>query len=88
MHEGCVGLTVRTALHAAHRDLKLIPLHNPPTLPLDLAWSEHPTAPPTLIEAVLESAREIRDQQKWLTTTRVPDTEYHPPVRPRRRAAR
>jgi DNA-binding transcriptional LysR family regulator len=71
MHEGCVGLTVRTALHAAHRDLKLIPLQHPPTFRLDLAWSQHPTAPPALFEAVLESAREIRDHHHWLTTTGV-----------------
>jgi DNA-binding transcriptional LysR family regulator len=75
MHEGCVGLTVRTALHAAHRDLKLIPLHHPPMLPLDLAWSARPTASLALIEAVLESAREIRDHHHWLTTTAAPDTE-------------
>jgi DNA-binding transcriptional LysR family regulator len=75
MHEGCVGLTVRTALHAAHRDLKLIPLQDAPTLPLDLAWSKHPTTPWVLTDAVIESAREIRDQHHWLTPTRAPDTE-------------
>ena len=64
--EGCVGLTVRTAVQAAHRDLRLIQLHEPLSFPLDLIWrraSGGPLRP--LLAAALTTALNIRDEQQW-----------------------
>jgi DNA-binding transcriptional LysR family regulator len=65
--EGCVGFTVRTSLHAAHRDLRLLTLREPLTFPIDLIW-RNPTGTlrPTL-DAVLATARDIRGQQRTFT---------------------
>ena len=63
--EGCVGLTVRSALHAAHRELRLIALQEPLTLPLDLVWrNQTATLRPTL-KALLTTARDVRHEQAW-----------------------
>jgi DNA-binding transcriptional LysR family regulator len=64
-NEGCVGLTVRTAIHAAHRELRLLPLHEPLTLPLDLVWRSHAGTPRPALEAVLATARDVRLEQAW-----------------------
>jgi hypothetical protein len=52
--EGCVGLTARSALQAAHRRLRLLALEEPITFPLDVVWRS--PARPTL-EAVVATAR-------------------------------
>ena len=59
--EGCVGLTVGTAVHAAHRDVRLLLLEEPLTFPLDLVWR---TPRPTL-DAVITTAREVCREQGW-----------------------
>jgi hypothetical protein len=41
----CVGLAVRTAVQAAHHDLRLLALREPLTVPLDLVWRD-PTGTP------------------------------------------
>jgi hypothetical protein len=62
--EGCVGFTVRTSLHAAHRDLRLLTLREPLTFPIDLIWRNPPgTLRPTL-DALLTTAREIGRQER------------------------
>lgn len=64
--EGCVGLTVRTVLHAAHREVRLLKLREPLTFPLDLVWRNTTTG--TLrpaLAAVLTTARDVRHAQGW-----------------------
>ena len=63
--EGCVGLTVRTALHAAHRQLRLLELEQPFTLPLDLVWRHQTGTPRPTIGAVIATTREVRREQGW-----------------------
>ena len=63
--EGCVGLTVRTALHAAHRELRLIALQEPLTLPLDLVWRNQTGTLRPALEALLTTARDVRQEQAW-----------------------
>ena len=63
--EGCVGLTVRTALHAAHRELRLIALEDQVTFPVDLVWRDPNGTPRPAIEAVITTARDVREQQRW-----------------------
>jgi DNA-binding transcriptional LysR family regulator len=63
--EGCVGLTVRTAVQAAHRDVRLLSLREPLTFPLDLVWRKVTGTPRPALAAVLTTAREIRDEQGW-----------------------
>jgi hypothetical protein len=60
--EGCVGLTVRTALHATHRELCLIELEQPLTFPLNVAWRT-PTRP--VAEAVFDAIRDVRREEGW-----------------------
>jgi hypothetical protein len=43
--EGYVGLTGRTALHATHRELRLLTVEDGPTFPLDLIWLTNRHAP-------------------------------------------
>jgi DNA-binding transcriptional LysR family regulator len=63
--EGCVGLTVRTALHAAHRELRLIALEEPLTLPLDLVWRDATGTLRRPLQAVVSTARDVRRAQGW-----------------------
>ena len=63
--EGCVGLTVRTALHAAHRELRLIALEEPLTLPLDLVWRNQTGTLRPALKALLTTARDVRQEQGW-----------------------
>jgi DNA-binding transcriptional LysR family regulator len=62
--EGCVGLTVRTSVQSAHRNLRLLPLREPLTFPLDLVWARQAAVRPAL-EAVIATARDVRQQQGW-----------------------
>ncbi len=64
--EGCVGLTVRTAVQAAHRDLRLIRLHEPLSFPLDLIWRRAGGGPlRPLLAAAVTTALNVRDEQHW-----------------------
>ena len=47
LHDGCVGLTVRSAIHSSHRGLELIAVRPRMTFPLDLLW--RPGEPPPAI---------------------------------------
>lgn len=63
--EGCVGLTVRTALHAAHREVRLLKLREPLT---SRSTSYRATPPARLrpaLAAVLTTARDVRHAQGW-----------------------
>src|SRR5918994_2093603 len=46
LDDGCVGLTVRSAIHSSHRGLHLLAVEPRTTFPLDLLWREEPPAPP------------------------------------------
>jgi len=63
--ERFVGLTVRTALHAAHRDLRLLSLREPFTFPLDLVWRHQTGTRRPSLGAVLTTARHVRREQGW-----------------------
>jgi DNA-binding transcriptional LysR family regulator len=63
--EGCVGLTTRTAVHAAHRDLRLLAVEEPLTFPLDLVWRDATATPRLPLEAVVATARDVRREQGW-----------------------
>ena len=63
--EDCVGLTVRTAVQAAHRDLRLLELHEPLSFPLDLIWRNTGGPLRPVLAAVLTTALDIRDEQHW-----------------------
>jgi DNA-binding transcriptional LysR family regulator len=71
LHHGCVGLTVTSAIHSAHRDLELIALRPTATFPLDLLW--RPTGgdplPPTLGTFIALAAHVTRDEA-WSATER------------------
>lgn len=63
---GCVGLTARTAVQAAHRDVRLLGLVEPLTLPIDLTWLNATTG--TLrpaLAAAIQTALDVRDDHGW-----------------------
>ena len=45
--EGCVGITVRTALHSTHRDLRLLTIEDAPTFPLEARLAQPDWHAPT-----------------------------------------
>jgi DNA-binding transcriptional LysR family regulator len=61
--EGCVGLTVRTAVHATHRDVRLLKLDEPFTFPIELVWRDATERP--ALAAVLTTGLKVRDEQSW-----------------------
>lgn len=63
--EGCVGLTVRTALHSTHRDLRLLTLEDAPTFPLDLIWRTTTGTIRPALAALTSTARKVREEQIW-----------------------
>jgi DNA-binding transcriptional LysR family regulator len=66
VHDGCVGLTVRSAIHSTHRDMRLIELQPPATFPLDLLW--RPAASERLrpaLRALLALAAEVTRREGW-----------------------
>ena len=62
LHDGCVGLTTRSAIHSAHRDLRLIPLLPPATFALDLLWRPDTPLKPAL-RALIDLAAEVTRAQ-------------------------
>ncbi len=63
--EGCVGLTVRTALHATHRQLRLVTLQEPFTLPIDLVWRDDTGTLRPAVKAIVEVTRDLRETARW-----------------------
>ena len=63
--EGCVGLTVRTALHATHRELRLLTLEEPLNLPIDLVWYKPAGTLRPAIDAILDTAHDVRNAHGW-----------------------
>src|SRR5215207_6262638 len=67
LHDGCVGLTVRSAIHSSHRGLRLLPVEPRTTFPLDLLWRAEPgEAPRPAISAVAATAAAITEREGWL----------------------
>jgi DNA-binding transcriptional LysR family regulator len=63
--EGCVGLTVRTALHSTHRDLRLLAVDEAPTFPLELVWRNITGTLRPAVTALVTTARHVRTEQSW-----------------------
>jgi len=67
LHDGCVGLTVRSAIHSSHRGLHLLAVEPRTTFPLDLLWRAGPGEPPRpAIAAVAAIAAEVSEHEAWL----------------------
>jgi DNA-binding transcriptional LysR family regulator len=67
LHDGCVGLTVRSAIHSSHRGLHLLAVEPRTTFPLDLLWRAEPGEPPRpAIAAVAAIAAEVTEREGWL----------------------
>ena len=63
--EGCVGLTVRTSVQSAHRDVRLLQLREPFSFPLDLIWRTTGDPLRPVLDAALTTALNVRDEQRW-----------------------
>ena len=61
LHDGCVGLTVRSAIHSSHRGLHLLTVEPLTTFALDLLWLQERPA----IAAVTAVAAEVTDREGW-----------------------
>ena len=67
LHDGCVGLTVRSAIHSSHRGLHLVAVEPRTTFALDLLWREDPGGPPRpAVAAVVAVAAEVTAREGWL----------------------
>ena len=67
LHDGCIGLTVRSAIHSSHRGLHLLAVEPRTTFPLDLLWRAGPDEPPPrAIAAVAAIAAEVTEREGWL----------------------
>lgn len=64
--EGYVGLTGRTALHATHRELRLLTVEDGPTFPLDLIWRNITGTLRPVVAALVTAARDVRSEQSWV----------------------
>ena len=63
--EGCVGITVRTALHSTHRDLRLLTIEDAPTFPLELVWRNPTGTLRPAVSALVTTARQVCNEQSW-----------------------
>ena len=67
LHDGCAGLTVRSAIHSSHRGLHLLAVEPRITFALDLLWREETGEPPRpAIAAVAAVAAEVTAREGWL----------------------
>src|SRR5215208_4974284 len=67
LHDGCVGLTVRSAIHSSHRGLHLLAVEPRTTFPLDLLWRDGlGERPRPAIAAVAAIAAEVTEHEGWL----------------------
>ena len=67
LHDGCVGLTVRSAIHSSHRGLHLLAVEPRTTFPLDLLWRDRrDERPRPAIAAVAAIAAEVTEREGWL----------------------
>lgn len=67
LHDGCIGLTVRSAVHSSHRGLQLLDVDPRTTFPLDLLWRAGPDEPPRRTTAAFAAiAAEVTEREGWL----------------------
>ena len=64
--DGCVGLTVRSAIHSGHQGLRLIALDPPATFPLDLLWRRGGEERSPAIGAVVGAAADVARSEHWI----------------------
>ena len=64
--EGCVGLTARTALHATHRELRLLTVEDGPTFGIDLIWRNPTGTLRPVVAALVTTSRDVRREHSWL----------------------
>ena len=62
LHDGCFGLTTRSAIHSSHRGLHLLTVEPRTTFALDLLWREERPS----IAAVTAIAAEVTEREGWL----------------------
>ena len=67
--DGCIGLTVRSAIHSAHQGLRLIALDPPATFPLDLLWRRGDEQRSPAVGAVVAAAAEVARSEHWVGGT-------------------
>jgi DNA-binding transcriptional LysR family regulator len=66
LHDGCVGLTVRSAIHSSHRGLVLVAVEPATTFALDLLWREEPgERPRPALARVVALAAEVTERERW-----------------------
>ena len=63
LHDGCVGLTVRSAIHSSHRGLHLLAVEPRATFALELLWREED--PPPAVRAFVAIAAEVSRREGW-----------------------
>lgn len=82
LDDGCIGLTVRSAIHSSHRGLHLLGVEPRITFPLDLLWRVAPdTVPRPAITAFAAVAAEVTEHARWLapqSTWGDRDPPFHP----------
>lgn len=72
LHGGCVGLTVRSAIHSAHREIHLIALQPRGTFALDLLWRTTPGEPPKpALGAFIAVAADVTRHEGWAASEHV-----------------
>jgi hypothetical protein len=73
---------VRTAVHATHRDVRLLKLDEPFTFPLDLIWRDGTGTLRPALAAVLATALEVRFEQAWSSSADPSATDRYVPGSP------
>ena len=69
LHDGCVGLTVRSAIHSAPPRPAPVALEPPATFPLDLLWRRGDEQRSPAIGAVVAAAAEVARSEHWVGGT-------------------
>ena len=72
LHDGCVGLTVSSAIHSAHRGIQLIALRPPATFALDLLWRPTPGEPlKPALNTFITLAADVTRHEAWTASEHV-----------------
>jgi DNA-binding transcriptional LysR family regulator len=66
LHDGCVGLTTRSAIHSGHQGLRLVALDPPATFALDLLWRPGGEERSPAVAAVLAAAADVAQAHDWI----------------------
>jgi DNA-binding transcriptional LysR family regulator len=63
LHDGCIGLTVRSAIHSSHRGLELLAVEPQTSFALDLLWRAE--EPPAAVTTFVTLAAEVTRRERW-----------------------